>query len=132
MSPDRPVDAPPPEAGTVAPVPVVLWRPGCGFCRLLFSGLDRHGVGYELRNIWDDREARDLLNERIGCQPCGGGGAIADRQQPVGNRGTAAEFARLEIILPAETVGKALAGPLLEAERRQLDGVDRGNQRALL
>jgi hypothetical protein len=29
-------------------------------------------------------------------------------------------------------VGEALAGPLLEAERRELDGVDRGNQRNFL
>ncbi len=49
-------------------VPVVLWRPGCGFCRLLFSNLDRHDVAYEVRNIWDDDEARALLNERIGCE----------------------------------------------------------------
>lgn len=51
-----------------APVPVVLWRPGCGFCRLLFSNLDRHEVAYEVRNIWDDDDARDLLNARIGCE----------------------------------------------------------------
>ena len=51
-----------------APVPVVLWRPGCGFCRLLFSNLDRHEVAYEVRNIWEDDEARALLNDRIGCE----------------------------------------------------------------
>lgn len=50
------------------PVPVVLWRPGCGFCQLLFSGLERYEVAHELRNIWEDDEARALLNGRIGCE----------------------------------------------------------------
>jgi glutaredoxin-related protein len=57
-----------PAADAQPTVPVVLWRPGCGFCRLLFSNLDRHEVAYEVRNIWDDDEARALLNERIGCE----------------------------------------------------------------
>ena len=55
-------------AGDAASLPVVLWRPGCGFCRLLFMGLERHDVAHELRNIWEDDEARALLNERIGCE----------------------------------------------------------------
>ena len=49
-------------------VPVVLWRPGCGFCRLLFDGLERHGVAHERRNIWEDADARALLNAAIGCE----------------------------------------------------------------
>jgi glutaredoxin len=47
---------------------VVLWRPGCGFCRMLFSGLERHGIAYETRNIWEDAQARAMLNERIGSE----------------------------------------------------------------
>lgn len=36
----------------------VYWRPGCGFCRRLFRALDVAGIGYSLRNIWEDDEAR--------------------------------------------------------------------------
>ena len=54
------------EAGAV--VPVVLWRPGCGFCRILFSGLERHGVEHTRVNIWEDAGARRLLNDRIGSE----------------------------------------------------------------
>lgn len=46
----------------------VLWRPGCGFCRVLFSGLERHGISYATRNIWEDAQARAMLNERIGSE----------------------------------------------------------------
>jgi mycoredoxin len=49
-------------------LPVVLWRPGCGFCRVLFSGLERHGVAHTVRNIWEDDEARALLRSRIGSE----------------------------------------------------------------
>ena len=49
-------------------LPVVLWRPGCGFCRVLFSGLERHGVAHTVRNIWEDDGARALLNARIGSE----------------------------------------------------------------
>jgi hypothetical protein len=49
-------------------VPVVLWRPGCGFCRILFAGLERHGVAHVRRDIWEDDDARRLLVERIGCE----------------------------------------------------------------
>lgn len=51
-----------------APTITVLWRPGCGFCRVLFSGLERHGISYATRNIWEDAEARAMLNERIGSE----------------------------------------------------------------
>jgi mycoredoxin len=47
---------------------VVLWRPHCPFCRILFSGLERHDIAFETRDIWNDDEARALLNERIGCE----------------------------------------------------------------
>lgn len=53
--------------GATAPI-TVLWRPGCGFCRVLFSGLERHGIAHETRNIWEDAEARAMLNERIGSE----------------------------------------------------------------
>lgn len=56
------------EPGSARPVPVVLWRPGCGFCQLLFAGLERRGVAHERRNIWEDDQARALLNDRIGCE----------------------------------------------------------------
>ena len=49
-------------------IPVVLWRPHCPFCRLLFSGIEKHGLEVELRNIWEDEEARALLNQRIGSE----------------------------------------------------------------
>lgn len=51
-----------------APVPVVLWRPHCPFCRMLFSGIERVGLEVETRDIWTDDDARALLNERIGCE----------------------------------------------------------------
>ncbi|MGZ4727969.1 MAG: glutaredoxin family protein [Acidimicrobiales bacterium] len=46
----------------------VLWRPGCGFCSLLTRRLDRVGVAYGHRNIWDDDEARTFLRSNIGCE----------------------------------------------------------------
>lgn len=36
---------------------VVHWRPGCGFCSMLFRGLDHRGVRYDKRDIWDDEDA---------------------------------------------------------------------------
>ena len=54
-------------SGDAAPI-TVLWRPGCGFCRVLFSGLERHGIAYATRNIWEDAEARAMLNTRIGSE----------------------------------------------------------------
>jgi mycoredoxin len=35
----------------------MYWRPGCGFCSALQRNLDRLGVAYERRNIWDEPEA---------------------------------------------------------------------------
>lgn len=48
--------------------PVVLWRPHCPFCRILFSGIENHGIDVETRNIWEDDDARALLNSRIGSE----------------------------------------------------------------
>ena len=61
-------DAPDLEAGAEPPVPVVLWRPGCGFCRILFSGLERHRIEHTRVNIWEDAGARRMLNDRIGSE----------------------------------------------------------------
>ena len=36
---------------------VVHWRPGCGFCSMLFRSLDAAGVRYERRDIWEDEDA---------------------------------------------------------------------------
>jgi mycoredoxin len=36
---------------------VVHWRPGCGFCSMLFRGLDARGVRYRRRDIWEDEDA---------------------------------------------------------------------------
>lgn len=35
----------------------VHWRPGCGFCSGLLRGLERQGLEFERRNIWEDEEA---------------------------------------------------------------------------
>lgn len=34
-----------------------FWRPGCGFCTRLRSGLERAGVALDERNIWEDPDA---------------------------------------------------------------------------
>ena len=52
----------------MATVPVVLWRPHCPFCSMLFRAIERSGLEVETRNIWADDEARALLNERIGSE----------------------------------------------------------------
>lgn len=39
------------------PEAVVYWRPGCGFCSSLRSGLHREGIAFREVNIWDDPEA---------------------------------------------------------------------------
>lgn len=53
---------------TTSTRPVVLWRPHCPFCRILFSGIESHGIDVETRNIWEDDDARSLLNGRIGSE----------------------------------------------------------------
>jgi mycoredoxin len=55
-------------SSTPTTLPVVLWRPGCPFCRVLFSGLERQGIEYERLNIWEDADARAMLNNRIGSE----------------------------------------------------------------
>ena len=35
---------------------------------MLFSGIEKHGLEVELRNIGEDDEARALLNQRIGSE----------------------------------------------------------------
>jgi mycoredoxin len=41
----------------------VYWRPGCFFCSRLVRGLRRDGVVIDLRNIWEDDEARSFVRE---------------------------------------------------------------------
>ena len=36
---------------------VVHWRPGCGFCSMLFRALDARGIEYDRRDIWEDEDA---------------------------------------------------------------------------
>lgn len=57
-----------PEPVADAAVPIVLWRPGCGFCRILFAGLERHDVAHTRVNIWENAGARRMLNDRIGSE----------------------------------------------------------------
>lgn len=60
---DGPVD---PRAGVPTPeqgqgrdedVVTVYWRPGCGFCTVLLRGLERSGLQFVRRNIWEDEDA---------------------------------------------------------------------------
>ncbi len=44
----------------------VYWRPGCGFCRGLLRGLERTGLAFEQRNIWDDDEAAAFVRSVAG------------------------------------------------------------------
>lgn len=60
--------APADDARPATAAPIVLWRPGCGFCRLLFDGLERHDVAHTRINIWEDQRARAELNDRIGSE----------------------------------------------------------------
>lgn len=55
-------DSSPGEPGAV----VVYWRPGCGFCRRLMKALGRAGVSMDLRNIWEDDEARRFVADHNG------------------------------------------------------------------
>lgn len=48
--------------------PIVLWRPHCPFCSMLFADIERVGLEVETRDIWSDDDARALLNRRIGCE----------------------------------------------------------------
>ena len=42
---------------------VVHWRPGCGFCAMLFRALDDHGVRYDRRDIWEDEDAAAFVRQ---------------------------------------------------------------------
>ena len=42
-------------------MPVVFWRPGCGYCNRLLRAFGRAEIAVELRNIWEDSEAREFV-----------------------------------------------------------------------
>lgn len=44
-----------------APALEVFWRPGCPFCVKLRAVLALHGVDAEWRDIWEDEEARAIV-----------------------------------------------------------------------
>lgn len=44
----------------------VYRRPGCRFCRSLRRGLDRAGLRYGTRNIWEDDEAAAFVRSVTG------------------------------------------------------------------
>lgn len=46
----------------------VYWRPGCGFCSMLFRQFERHGLDPVVVNIWEDDDARRFLNQAIGSE----------------------------------------------------------------
>jgi mycoredoxin len=41
----------------------VYWRPGCGYCFRLLRSLERDGIKADLRNIWEDDEAREFVRQ---------------------------------------------------------------------
>lgn len=45
------------EASTDPGTVTFFWRPGCGFCARLKTGLLRAGVSLDERNIWEDPDA---------------------------------------------------------------------------
>jgi mycoredoxin len=53
-----PDDAP---AGSAPVFLDVYWRPGCGYCGLLFRSLERAGIAVRRHNIWEDDEARQFV-----------------------------------------------------------------------
>jgi mycoredoxin len=48
------------------PAVVVHWRPGCGFCSSLLRGLERTGVPFERRDIWQDEDAAAFVRSVAG------------------------------------------------------------------
>jgi glutaredoxin len=42
---------------------VVYWRPGCGYCNRLFRVLRSAGITAQTRNIWEDPEARQFVQD---------------------------------------------------------------------
>ena len=49
--------APPSDTGSTTADVTFYWRPGCGFCSMLRSGLERAGLPFREVNIWDDPDA---------------------------------------------------------------------------
>lgn len=43
------------DSAKTSPV-TVYWRPGCGFCSGLLRSLERSGLEFERRNIWEDQD----------------------------------------------------------------------------
>jgi glutaredoxin-like protein len=68
---------------------VVNWRPGCGFCSALLKGLERSGLEFERRNIWEDEEAAAFVrsvadgNEVVPTVRVGGVGLVNPTAQQV-------------------------------------------------
>ncbi len=44
----------------------VYWRPGCPYCVALQDHLDRAGLPYETRNIWEDADAAAFVRTASG------------------------------------------------------------------
>ena len=42
---------------TAPPVITVYWRPGCPYGTMLHRDLERSGLTYTMRNIWEDADA---------------------------------------------------------------------------
>lgn len=40
---------------------VMYWRPGCGFCAGLERQMNRAGLTFEKRNIWDEPSAAEFV-----------------------------------------------------------------------
>ncbi len=47
----------PPDDTPIVNLPVVYWRPMCGFCARLLGALEQAEIAVELRDIWDDPKA---------------------------------------------------------------------------
>ena len=47
-------------------IPIVYWRPGCGFCMRLMRGIEEAGLEIETRNIWEDSEAASFVRSVTG------------------------------------------------------------------
>jgi mycoredoxin len=62
----RPPSRDVPDPSEPAPAVVVHWRPGCGFCGSLLRGLERTGVPFERRDIWQDEDAAAFVRSVAG------------------------------------------------------------------
>ncbi len=72
----------------------------------------------------DHQGLREFIRSEVGER----GGLLAEWQQPIGNWIGWAETSRVEVVSPAVGGGQALPKPSMEAEQRQLLGVDAGDQ----